>query len=475
MHYDDVGLEHVFHPRSIAIVGASAGPSNIYTQMFLDSLVEFGFRGRIYPINPKFTQISGIKAYPSILRVPGPVDYVISLISAIETPQLAKDCIIKGVRTMQLFTAGFAEMGTEVGRSLQEKVVSVARSGGIRIIGPNCVGIYYPAYGMSYCPDFPKEAGNVSFITQSGSYSYFLVRLAATRGVRFSKVVSYGNACDINEIDLLHYLAHDPDTEIICAHIEGTKDGRQLLKVLTKAVAEKPVIVIKRGNTKSGVRGASSHTGSMAGDDAVWATALRQAGAIRVEDVEEMVDLLVTFVFLRCPVGRRAVVVGTGGGVSVRAADECEAGGLNLSPITKRLGLKLQGVVSAPGTMLTNPIDLQPADLDAWRCVIGILDGREEVDMLLWQICPEVEPFRRGLFRLLTIEMKRLDLFKELRKPKAVIVHGAESQVGAETLNTLRTACCEQKIAFYPSVYRAALAISRCLEYYDWRARRAQS
>lgn len=473
-----MALDDIFHPRSIAVVGASSEPFSMTTKMFLDALIDFRYKGEIYPINPKFELISGLKCYQNIRHVPGAVDNVTSLIPAAATPQLLRDCVAKKVKVIQLFTAGFAETGEDEGRRLQAELVSIARSGGVRIIGPNCVGIYCPGSGVSYCSDFPKEPGKVSFIAQSGGYTYLLVRMAAPRGVRFSKLVSYGNASDINEIELLDYLAHDPETEIISAYIEGTRDGPQLLRVLTEAAARKPVIIIKKGRTEAGSRGASSHTGALAGDDAVWEGAIKQAGAIRVEDVEEMVDMLVTFLFFPLPQGRKTVVVGAGGGVSVRASDECEAGGLNLPPIPEELRVELKRFITLAGSMLRNPVDvLAERYSDAWTPIIRALDNWERTDILLWQICPEIEPFREGSFRRGIIELRRhmLEAFKDLRKPKAVVVHAVESSAGLEELDAIRAMCQEHKLAFYPSLYRAARAISRYMDYHHWRARLAES
>jgi acyl-CoA synthetase (NDP forming) len=473
-----MALDDIFHPRSIAVVGASSEPLNITTQMFLDALINFGYKGEIYPINPKFEQVSGLKSYQNIHHAPGVVDNVTCLIPAVATPQLLRDCVTKQVKVVQLFTAGFAETGEDEGRRLQAELVSIARSGGVRIIGPNCVGIYCPGSGISHCSDFPKEPGNVGFITQSGSYTYLLVRMAAPRGVRFSKIVSYGNASDINEIELLDYLAHDPETEIIGAYIEGTRDGQQLLRVLTEAAARKPVIIIKKGRTEAGSRGASSHTGALAGDDAVWEGAIKQAGALRVEDVEEMVDMLVTFLFLPLPQGRKTVVVGAGGGVSVRASDDCEAGGLNLPPIPEELRMELKRFILLAGSMLRNPVDILAERYgDAWKPILRALDTWEETNILLWQISPEIEPFRGSSFRRLIIDMRRrmLEAFKNLRKPKAVVVHAVESSAGLEELDAIRAMCQEHKLAFYPSLYRAARAISRYMDYHDRRAHWAES
>jgi len=466
-------LNDIFHPRSIAVVGASAGPVNINTHMFLDSLIEFGYQGQIYPVNPKLDQVSGLKAYPNIRDIPGSVNHVISLIPAEATLQLLTDCVVKRVKTAQLFTSGFVETGDEKGTRLQEDLVRVARSGGVRLLGPNCVGIYCPGSRISYCADFPKEAGKVGFISQSGGYTYLAVRMGAGRGVYYSKVISYGNASDVNEADLLEYLATDPETDIISAYIEGTTDGKRLLRVLSEATAKKPVIIIKKGRTEAGRKGARSHTGALAGDDNVWDSALRQVGVIRVEDVDEMVDLLVTFLFMPVPRGRRAVVIGAGGGVSVRAAEECEAAGLMLPTVPDDLRRELNRYFLLAGSMLRNPVDIlaEPLGDGAWVPVLKALDGWAESDLLLWQMSPDMEPIRTEEFCRIIVDIRRamVRAFNTVQKPKALIIHALETQSGLEEMVALREACKEQRIAFYPSVYRAALAISRYIDYQQWQ------
>jgi len=474
----NAGLDAIFHPRSIAIVGATAGPDNIYTQMFLKSLLDFRFEGPIYPVNPKADSVMGLKTYPTVLDVPGPVDYAISLIPASATPQLMRECVAKGVRAVQLFTAGFDETGEQDRTRLQEDLAAMARRGGVRLLGPNCVGIYCPESRMSYASDFPKEVGRVGFIAQSGGYTYLTARIAAARGVRFSKMVSYGNASDINEIELLEYLANDPGTDVICVYIEGTRDGQRHLRVLAEATARKPVVVIKRGHTEGGRRGARSHTGALAGDDMMWDVAFRQAGVIRVEDVEELVDMMVTFLFFPLPRGRKVVLVGGGGGASVRAADQCEAGGLRLPPLPDDLREEVNRHIPLAGSMLTNPMDVlveAHGGIPSWISILAALDCWEGADMFLWQVCPEMPPFREDIFSQLIIEVRTqmLEEYKALRKPKVVVVHAVETMFGLRELDAIRAKCADEGVAFYPSVLRAARAISRCMDYWDWRGRRA--
>ncbi|MCX6000819.1 MAG: CoA-binding protein, partial [Chloroflexi bacterium] len=238
----------VFAPASVAIAGAGMQTAG---ECYLNSLLAAGFKGRLYPLNPKGGEISGLRVYPHLREVPGTVDYVVSCVPALSVPQLVRECSEKGVKWMSLLTAGFSETGTESGRNLEAQIVRLARAGGVRVIGPNCMGVYCPESGMVFASDLPLERGKVAFICQSGGNAIYFVRLAAERGIKFSKVVSYGNACDVNESELIDCLADDSETEVLALYIEGPKDGQRLYGALSRAAARKPVVVLKGGTTEA--------------------------------------------------------------------------------------------------------------------------------------------------------------------------------------------------------------------------------
>ena len=256
------------------------------------SLVRYEFEGRLYPVNPKVDEILGLKAYPNVRDIPGPVDHVICSIPAPLVPQLIEDCVAKGVKVVHMFTAGFSETGEEEGVRLEAKILQIAKRGGIRLIGPNCMGIYCPSSHISFDEAFPKESGVVGFFSQSGANASELAHMGALRGIHFSKVVSYGNALDLNEVELLEYFIQDPETEIIAAYIEGVKDGQRFVRLLREAAQVKPTIVLKGGRTQSGTGAVASHTGSLAGEDEVFDALCRQMGAIRVYSLEELADVI---------------------------------------------------------------------------------------------------------------------------------------------------------------------------------------
>ncbi|MCJ7744273.1 MAG: CoA-binding protein, partial [Dehalococcoidales bacterium] len=247
-------LDFLFHPRSLALVGITTTQREHWTRGLLEGLLTFQYDGQLYLVNPKGGEIEGHKVYTSLKDVPPPLDYVIGLVPAPAAPGLVRDCAGKGVRAMHFCTAGFSETGEEEGIRLEAELVAEARQHNIRVLGPNCLGIYYPKSRLSFSPIFPRESGVVGFISQSGGNSNYLVRQAALRGVRFSKGISYGNACDLNEADFLEYLAVDPETKIIAMYIEGLKDGKRFRRALEVATKEKVVVLLKGGLTEGGAR-----------------------------------------------------------------------------------------------------------------------------------------------------------------------------------------------------------------------------
>ncbi|MGH2610279.1 MAG: CoA-binding protein, partial [Tepidiformaceae bacterium] len=327
-------LDFVFHPSSIAIAGVSAKESGGFGGGgFVSSLQEIGFRGPIYLIHPSAPAIRGLKCYPSLLDIPDDVDYVISSVPARVVPELLEQCIQKGVRVLHLFTAGFTETGDAERARMEQAVVARAHSAGIRLIGPNCMGLYVPAARLAMMNGQIPEAGPVGMVSQSGMNAGEFVRYGIPRGIRCSKVISFGNGADLKAADFLDYLADDPDTEIIVAYLEGIQDGPRLAQAIRKAGHAKPVAILKSGRTEAGSRAANSHTASLAGSLQVFDGLCKQAGVLRVESLEQLVDVAVTFQFVKELRGPNIVVVGGGGGASVLAADDLDAVGLKLPPL----------------------------------------------------------------------------------------------------------------------------------------------
>ena len=309
------------------MVGASPNPANSF---MLNIIQKHGFRGKIYPVNSSGSDVLGLKAYTSVVEIPDTVDYAYLQVPAKATVQVIQDCAAKKVKLATIFTAGFGESEIEGGSSLEHEVMNVAIKGGVRLLGPNCMGFYCPTAQVAYAYEFPQESGPVGVLCQSGGNCMQLVRAAAHRGIRFSKVVSYGNAADINESDLLEYFGEDQESKIIIAYIEGVKKGRRFAEVLRSAAKVKPVIILKGGRNEGGALAALSHTGSLAGSVKVWDSLLKQANTLQVHSIDECVDIALALLLMEPPASRNTAIIGLGGGATVLAADDCYDAGLAL-------------------------------------------------------------------------------------------------------------------------------------------------
>ncbi len=284
-------LDRIIHPRSLAVIGASASPGK-FGWLYLKSLVQVGFSGNLYPINKGVDSILGHKAYPTLSSLPEIPDMVVIMIPARFVPEALEETLAVGAPGAVVITAGFGEDGRD-GKALEERVREIARRG-IRVIGPNCFGVYSPKAGVTVLPGsgFSRESGPVGFFAQSGGLTADLGQIAIGRGVRFSAMVSYGNAVDVNELDMLDYFAHDASTSIISAYVEGVSDGPRFLKMLEEVTRKKPVIIWKGGTSATGARMVMSHTGSMGGQAATWEAVFRQTGVVRVSGLVDLIDTL---------------------------------------------------------------------------------------------------------------------------------------------------------------------------------------
>ena len=346
----------LFEPESIAVVGVPRSPRP--GQLFLRALLDPGYAGRIYPVNPNAQEILGLRCYPSVNSLPEVVDLAIVVVSPSLAPSVVRECSEKGVKAAILFTAGFSELGTEEGRKRGDELMAAVRSGQLRMVGPNCMGVYVPKSGLGSFPGMSSEQGPIAFVSQSGSLSNRLVWSGAERALAFSKVVSVGNQDDLEASDFLEYLAEDPETGIVAAYVEGAMDGRRLWRALTAVGRRKHLVVWKVGRTGSGARAAHSHTGALAGETAVWSGMLRQAGAIQVRDLDELLDILVALRHLGRPTGKRMAIVTGPGGPAVSASDACEEAGLELADLADETRTRLRGVVASTGTSVRNPVDI---------------------------------------------------------------------------------------------------------------------
>ena len=473
-------LEEILHPQSIAIAGASSNPNSrgySYTQ----HLVNYGYRGKIYPVNPRYSEILGMKTYPSLKDIPGSVDYVISCVPASEVLSMLEDCSRKNVKAVHLFTARFSETGRADAAELEQEVLKKAQRYGIRLIGPNCMGIYYPREGLSFGYDLPKEPGVVGMASQTGGGASGFVYLASMRGLRFSKVISYGNALDLNESDYLEYFSHDPETRIILMYVEGVRDGKRFLNTLSEAASKKPVIIIKGGRGESGERATASHTASIAGSRKTWESAITQAGAIFAQNFDEMADLAVSFYFLPPIRGPRVGIIGGGGGPSVLSADECEESGLDVIPLPGQIREELKNKGILIWDWIGNPVDVSIiggfgfTDID----MLHMMGRHQDFDLLIANVNETVmvtlSREEGMILRLKSAIEGYTSIKKNTSKPLMIVV--GEKSPGLndyehwiwKLIFEIRTKLIDAGIPFYPTMDRAARAAGKLIEYYRKR------
>jgi len=465
-------LEPLFNPRSVAIAGAGG-----IGQAFLTCLLDSGYKGKIYPISPKGGEVMGLPIHLSVRDVPDVVDFVIACIPARFSLQLVEECVAKGVKAISFYTAGFGERGDEQGHELGRELMRVARAGCLRILGPNCVGVYHPKVGLSFSSDNPRKSGPVALICQSGGNAIYTVRAAGYRGIRFSKAVSYGNALDIDESELLVYFGQDSETEIVVAYIEGVKDGKRFYRALREVSALKPVIVLKAGRTAAGARAAASHTGALVGSDRVWDRLLHQAGAIRVNTLDELVDMMVAFSYLRVPRGRKVAAWGGGGGFSVMMIDEYTAAGFAVPPAPQRLQQEIGKEISRfvntdAGFILNNPFDLTTLNAgEGHYRVLKRLAAYEGFDMLIGQASTNNSGWPHKSFGLSVwpdyFTDAAIRVHRETDKPVAVIIHSVLSNWDLQRAVALQQKCCEAGLPVFRSIGSAAKAMDQFLRYHE--------
>ena len=473
-------LKYAFYPDSIAIVGASEAPYSA-GYIFMYPLLEYGYQGHIYPVNPNKQTVLGRKAYPDLGSIPGSVDYAICCLPASKVINMLRECHAKGVKVVHLFTARFSETGRQEDKELEINIMQEAKRLEVRLIGPNCMGIYHPQHGMAFAHDLPKESGTVGVVFQSGGMSTLIARYGQLQGLRFSKVISYGNALDLDESDFLHYLAHDDKTKVIAAYIEGVKNGRKLLNALSDAARIKPVVAIKAGRNVSGIRAAASHTAAIAGSDSAWDTIFKQAGVIRAQDMEELIDLLVTFSILPPISGNRVGIVGGGGGTSVMSADACEEAGFVLPPLPVKVDEELEKWAPELQGWLGNPVDrsIMPGasggDSSGFGSILRMVAESSSFDFIITQIA-EDNPSPENVWEsIVRGEIKEIiDASREQLKPIVTVINGGKKAVfdqnGSDRwkiLAELRESLIAARIPTYSTVTEALSAIRQSIDYWQ--------
>ncbi len=447
-------IEALFKPESIAIVGASRTPGKIGHEI-VRNLVEYGYRGKIYPVNPYANEILGLKAYPSVSSIPGKVDMVVVVVPADKVPSVIEDAGRKGVKVAVVISSGFKEVGRE---DLEEEVVRIARKHGMRVLGPNIFGILYTPLRIN-ATFGPTHAipGSVGFITQSGALGIALMGMTIVEKIGVSAIVSIGNKADIDDADLLNYLREDANTKVVLIYLEGVMDGRRFMEAAQNFTLRKPLIVIKAGKTQAGAKAVASHTGSLAGNVAIYSTLFKETGILEASTVEEAFDWARAFSYLPSYKGGKLIIVTNGGGAGVLATDVLAENNINLEEPPQSLRDKLRPKL--PGfASLKNPIDVtgmisNEGYVDA---VIETLKN-ESVGAVLALYCEtavtDPEVIAKELIERIESELGGL------QKPLIVaLIGGQKSYNAVATLNA-------KGIPTYPMPERAASATAALITY----------
>ncbi|MGA9140750.1 MAG: acetate--CoA ligase [Methanocella sp.] len=450
-------LEKMFYPASVAVIGASQEKGKV-GRAVLDNLIN-GFKGSIYPINPKSAEIEGIKCYKSVLNVPGEIDLAVIVIPAKLVPQAVKECGEKGIKNLVIISAGFKEIGPE-GARLENEVKDIAKNYGIRVVGPNCLGILntYSGCNASFAKKMPPK-GNMSIISQSGALGTAILDWSEMTDIGFANFVSLGNKSDLNEIDFMQAWRDDKETSVILAYLESITDGQRFINMARDVSKEKPIIVVKSGRTSAGARAASSHTGSLAGADVAYDSAFAQCGVIRAETVDQFFDLAGGFSAQPIPKGDRVCIVTNAGGPGILATDACEKLGLKLANLATETIDKLKTTLPAAANFY-NPVDvLGDASPKLYEFALNTVIADDGVDGIIVLATPQAMTDPVGIAEVIAKVRKTTD------KPiLPSFVGGTEMKLGVDVLQ-------KHKLLNYNDPERAAYTLKTLTKYNNIRNR----
>ena len=446
-------LKYFFRPESVAVVGASTKPGKVGYDI-LRNLLSFGYKGRVYPVNPKAKTILDTPVIPSIADLPEVVDLGVISLPAALTPKALRELGELGVKACVVVTSGFKEVGGE-GAQLELELAKVVEETGIRMIGPNCVGIMDTAVGLnaSFAADMPNS-GSIGFFSQSGAMCLAILDWSLDNAIGFSKFISLGNKTDLSEAEILEMLADDPDTKVIMGYLEAVEDGEQFMKVAREVTRKKPIVLLKSGITAAGARAASSHTGALAGADAAYEAAFKQCGVLRAGSIKELFNLAQSLARQPLPNGPAIGIVTNSGGPGIIAADTAEQNGLHLAALRPESHEELREVLPAIASVY-NPVDITGgAPSELYAKALKITADDPSVDSLLVIMSPTS-----------TVDPKRVaeDICAvKIDKPVFSVLMGRHS------VEESRIFCMGQGIPSYEFPEDAVQAIKGMLDYKRW-------
>ncbi|MFO8009870.1 MAG: CoA-binding protein [Dehalococcoidia bacterium] len=472
-------LDYLFNPRSVAVIGASNTFGKWGFNIFNHVLASAPER-RVYPVNVSASEVIGFKASAHITDIHDEIDLAVVTVPPEQVIDALRECVAKGVKVAEVITAGFEETGAD-GERLQKQMLEIAGSGGMRLVGPNSMGhlsTQFDFYTTPWITGTPK--GGIGLISQSGNFGINIVRKGMETQLGFSKFISSGNEADLTLEDYLEYLGQDDDTEVIIAYIEGLRRGRRFFELSREITKHKPIVVLKAGRTASGARAVKSHTAALSGSDRIYEAAFRQAGVIRVNEVDEMLDVAGALIRQPLPKGRRVGILTGGGGPGVIATDACERLGLEIAAVSEGTLQKLDSILP-PRWPRTNPVDMVGETNLTYPCLLALMED-DNVDAVIslavgfadaiktivmgymqTDVYTEVDQFIEQEGRRELEQLKRvIELMDTLHKP--VFFFPPSGIEEFRTLQFLR----ENGVLTYPSTERGVRALARLVEYSDY-------
>jgi acetyltransferase len=456
-------LEPFFTPEAVAVIGASTQVQKVGHAVF-KNLISYGFKGKVYPVNPKVDTLLGKKCYPSVKAIEDKIDLaVISLPSHIVL-QVLQECVEKNIYNIIIISAGFREIGSE-GQRIEAEVSKFIKEHKLNVVGPNCLGLINVRNGLnaSFSLGMPP-AGNISFISQSGALCTGLIDWAQEENIGLCKIISIGNKIDLLEADFLNYLGEDVETEVIGLYIEEISNGREFMNVASEVARKKPIVAIKAGMTQAGAKAAASHTGSLAGSEKIYSAAFKQSGVILCNSVEEFFDTLRFFSFYGVVKGDKVGILTNAGGPGVLTADACERSGL-LIPTLEASSIQKLREKLPPAAALNNPVDvLGDADSALYEFALDVILSDGNIDNIICLVTPQMMTNIKSFTEVIVNVIKKQSLLKEgLRKAVIpVFIGGKEMKIGRELLK-------ENKIPHYLSPDAAVRSLKNSAKYNEIR------
>ena len=460
-------LRPVLAPRAVAVIGASQDARSIGRRVF-DALRAGGFTGAIYPVNPKSDEIAGLRCYATVRDAPQGIDLAVIAVPRAAVLNVVDDCAAAGVKGLVIITAGFAETGDE-GRALQQALVEKVRGNGMRMVGPNCMGLINAGGGRrmnaSFSPLMPS-AGHVALSSQSGALGIAILELAAARGVGLSTFVSVGNKADVSGNDLLQYWEADPETSVILLYLESFGNARRFARLARRIGRKKPIVAIKAGRTSAGGRAAGSHTAALAASDVAVDAMFRQSGVIRAETIDEMFDIAACLDTQPLPRGRRVAIVTNAGGPGILAVDACEAAGLTVRPFSAETRAALAAFLPSEASV-GNPVDMVASAGPAeFRRAVEVALTSVDTDALIIIYTPVDPTGSRGTLDAIRDGIAAGRAAGGTEKPIVACLMASPGR-----LVPLAVGASGERVPAYAFPENAARALSKAAAYGEWRAK----